>query len=85
MLNTFNLSLRSIDWFGNCLKDRMQCGKGQGFKSTLVPVTFGVLQGSILAPLLFIIPINDLYQYLQDCSLSLYSDDAILYIGKRPS
>ena len=33
----------------------------------------------ILGPLLFIIYINDLEQYVNDCNLNLYADDTALY------
>ena len=69
----------SINWFKNYLSGRYQCVKVQGNKSDKKLVTCGVPQGSILGPLLFIIYINDLDQYLQDCHVNLYADDTALY------
>ena len=43
-------------------------------------VRTGVPQGSILGPLLFILYLNDLTEFIQDCSVSLYANDTALYI-----
>ena len=78
-LNTFNLADQSISWFKNYLQDRFQSVKHQGETSSKLPLTCGVPQGSILGPLLFILYINDLSNYLIDSSISLYADDTALY------
>ena len=49
-----------------------------GFTSELHPVNFGVPQGTILAPLLFLCHINDLPSSIQS-KIGLYADDTILY------
>ena len=43
----------------------------------------GVPQRSILGPLLFILHINDLYEYLQECQISLSADDTALYMSAK--
>ena len=49
-------------------------------------ITSGVLQGSILGPLLFILLVNDLHLHVFKCDLNLYADDTHLYIiGKTVS
>ena len=51
--------------------------------SEIAPVSFGVAQGSILGPLLFIMYMNDLPDVLQFCQVTLYADDTVLYLASK--
>jgi len=59
------------------LKDRYQFVKLDGFKSSVSLIEFGVPQGSILGPLLFLIYINDLPEATK-LFVKLYADDTFL-------
>lgn len=62
-----------LDWFRSYLTLRKQCVKVGEHVSTLKDVSFGVPQGSILGPTLFIIYMNDIH------SLSIKKADSICY------
>ena len=68
-------------WVDSYLSDRKQSVKIGSTCSSPLDVTFGVPQGSILGPLLFLIYINDLPQFIQDCLLVIYADDTQILIS----
>jgi hypothetical protein len=53
------------------------------FQSSARVITHGVLQGSILGPLLFLIYISDLPLNIQGSKLSLYADDTNVLVIDR--
>ena len=66
------------EWFKSYLSNRKQYVSINGYDSNLADVKFGVPQGSVLGPLLFLIYINDLNQALKFCKVHHFADDTNL-------
>ena len=67
------------DWFKSYLSDRKQFVSINGYNSDLMPVIYGVPQGSVLGPLLFLIYINDLHKAIRYCKVNHFADDTNLF------
>lgn len=63
-----------LKWFENYLSGRMQQTKFNDGVSKTKEVDIGVPQGSCLAPILFILYINDLNRALDDAEANLFAD-----------
>ena len=66
------------EWFKSYLSIRKQYVSINGYDSNLADVKFGVPQGSVLGPLLFLVYINDLNQALTFCKVHHFADDTNL-------
>ena len=65
-------------WISSWLSGRSQQVVLDGQASDPVPVLYGVPQGSVLGPILFLIFINDLTDNIKS-SVRLFADDCVLY------
>ena len=71
------------NWFSSYLHNRKQFVTINGFKSTLNSINYGVPQGSVLGPLLFLIYINDLSFSVKNSTVHHFADDTnLLYINE---
>ena len=67
-------------WFQSFLEDRKQFTSVQGSKSEEKPIKYGVPQGSVLGPLLFILFINDLQKAVEFSSVDHFADGTNLLL-----
>ena len=69
-------------WFQDYLSNRTQSVKIENHVSSKVDIEFGVPQGSILGPVLFLIFVNDMKNFAVDCQIEQFADDTqILHTG----
>lgn len=67
----------------NYLTNRKQRCRANNYLSSYKGVSYGVLQGSTLGPLLFIIYMNDVVKFVDDIGVTLYADDTAFYFGNK--
>ena len=77
-LNHYRIREVSNDWFKSYLSNRSQYVSINGYDSGLAAINYGVPQGSVLGPLLFLLYINDLNQAIIFCKVHHFADDTNL-------
>ena len=80
-LKTFSLETKAVLWYKDYLSSRMQRVMVNGDCSNWDKMKYGVPQGSILGPLLFIMVTNDLVNCtcIRNSNVLLYADDTVIY------
>lgn len=74
-LAALNMSESALSWFTSYLANRRQCVKYNAVLSDYEQIEFGVPQGSVVGPTMFIIYVNDLLLSLPDGCAIAYADD----------
>lgn len=85
-LKAFGIDDTLISWISSFLQNRTQCVAVNTHTSDSLHVYSGVPQGSVLAPLLFLIYINDIQFCIQSpIQMRLFADDCVVYTVVRHS
>ena len=79
-LNHYGIHGTALEWFRTYLADRYQYVSISGQNSERSSIQYGVPQGSILGPLLFVIYINDMPNINSLVKFFLYADDSNILI-----
>ena len=75
-MKRYGVHSQIVEWMESFLTDRKQKVVLDGSQSEIATIISGVPQGSVLAPLLFLIFINDLEGVVKDAILSFFADDS---------
>ena len=78
-LSQYGIQDDELNVFQSYRENRTQCFSVNGNLSDRQKIEYGVPQGSIRGPLLFIIYMNDLPLFVTNARVSMYADDTSLY------
>ena len=78
-LKGYNINGPILNWISAFLSDRYQYVKINNSQSSMLKVTSGVPQGSVLGPTLFIYFINDLPNMSTNSHMKIFADDTKVY------
>jgi len=83
---TFGIRGTALAWFASYVSDRSQCVLIEGVQSQPAPLLYGVPQGSVLGPVLFVLysqPLSDVI-ISHDCQFHKYADDTEISANATP-
>ena len=87
LLKDYGITGSALQWMKSYLEERYFCVKIDDTQSSFLELLFGVPQGSLLGPILFILYIKALQKIAakHGLDIQLYADDSQLYISFHPN
>ena len=82
-LSLYKFSSLSLNWFKSYLDCRKQTIQTNSGLTVFSNVIYGVPQGSILGPTLFLLFVNDLSLHFEYCMSDFYADDASVHTNDK--
>lgn len=79
-LQRYGISEKAMEWIRSFLSNRKQRTRVTTVLSGDREVPLGLPQGSCIAPLLFILYINDIEDAIENGNIKLFADDAMLMV-----
>lgn len=78
-LERYGIRGTAHSWIQSYMEERFQFVSLTNVNSNLIIVTYGVPQGSVLGPLLFVLYVNDICEVSKLLKLVLFADDTSIY------
>ena len=78
-ISNYGINGIELQWFKSYFTERKQCVRYKDTKSEMLVTKYGVPQGSILGPILYIIYMNDVVRSSEILQFAMYADDTGVY------
>ena len=82
-LEYYGIKGNELIFFQSYLENRIQTCNVNGHMSSCKPISYGIPQGSVPGPLLFILYMNDLNSCVKETDITMYVDDTSPYKAFR--